>query len=328
MRAFIKQFGLFIAIQLVIAGSVLWSYYRQYPSAQNFLAASIDKHALLERQASPRLILIGGSSLAFGVNSATIAEACNRHPVNMGLHAALGLKFMLSEVEPHVRVDDWIIVSPEYQQFARLSGQSAWLVNILEIDSSNARYFDSQQWASVFDTGVIQRFGTITRSVFDRPGRFFSRNTFAVRARAHYRRYGFDRNGDMVAHLNQKPRGLSENEFQLRYRDEPVQEAISVVNHFARAAEARGAKVFFSHPPLPRKVFEQNHAAIDRLEAELKAKLIAPQLDSAEELVFPVEFFFDTWYHLASPGVDKRTKLLAARIAEQNKGPIAGSADR
>jgi len=47
MRAFLNRFGLFIAIQLVIAMFVLWSYYRQYPTAQNFLAASIDKHALL-----------------------------------------------------------------------------------------------------------------------------------------------------------------------------------------------------------------------------------------------------------------------------------------
>jgi len=226
---------------------------------------------------------------------------------------------MLREVEPYLRGNDWIILAPEYQQFDRASGQSAWLVNILEVDSSNARYFDSQQWASVFDTGFIQRFGIITRSVFDRPGRLFSQNTLALRTRPYYRRHGFDRNGDMVAHLNEKPRGLGKKEFQLRYRDESAQEAITIMNDFASAATARGARVFFSHPPIPREVFDQNHAMVDRLESELKAKLVVPQLDSAAELVFPIDFFFDTWYHLARPGVEKRTKLLATRVAEQNR---------
>lgn len=319
MRAFLKRFGLFIAIQFVIAMFVLWSYYRQYPTAQNFLAASIDKHALLQSQRSPRLIFIGGSSLAFGVNSATIAQSCSRHPINMALHAALGLKFMLNEVEPYVRGNDWIIVAPEYQQFVQVSGQSAWLVNILEVDPSNARYFDSRQWASIFDTGFIQRFGIITRSVLDHPERLFSQNTLVLHTRPYYRRRGFDQNGDMVAHLNENPRPLGHKEFQLLYRDESIQDAIAVINQFTRKAEARGARVFFSHPPLPREVFDQNHAMVDRLESELKAKLIAPQLDSAEELVFPIGSFFDTWYHLAAPGVQKRTQFLAARVAEQTQ---------
>src|SRR5687767_11217515 len=119
MRAFLKQIGWFAAIQVVIFAAVLWSYWRQYPPSQHFLASSIDKESLLRTQASPRLIFVGGSSMAFGVNSAQIAAACGRRPVNMGLHAALGLKFMLNEVAPHIRSNDWIIVAPEYQQFVR-----------------------------------------------------------------------------------------------------------------------------------------------------------------------------------------------------------------
>lgn len=323
MRAFLKRFGLFVAIQLVIAAAVLWSYRRQYPSALNFLAASIDKHSLIRTQAPPRLIFIGGSSMAFGVNSAQIAEACGRRPVNMGLHAALGLKFMLSEVEPHIRRGDWIIVAPEYQQFIRMAGQSEMLVNMVEIDPSNARLLDSHQWADALDRGSIQRAGKITRAVIGRPGRFFRNNSMKT-TRPFYRRIGFFengvfRNGDMVAHLTVKSPKMTERQFQFRYREELVRDTIEQMNQFAKLAEARGAKAFFSHPPLPREVFEQNREQIDRLESELKSKLIMPQLDRVEELVFPITDFFDTWYHLAAPGVEKRSKLLAARMEQQAK---------
>ena len=322
MRAFLKQFGWFLAIQLVMAAAIFWSYRRQYPSAQNFLAASIDKQSLLRTQAAPRLIFIGGSSMAFGVNSARIAEACGRRPVNLGLHAALGLKFMLNEAAPGLQSGDWIIVAPEYQQFSRLSGQSEMLMNMVEIDPANARLLDSHQWAEAFDRGIIQRVGKITRSVLRRPIRFFRRGTMSS-TRPYYRRIGFNQNGDMVAHLTVTSAKMTERQFKFRYRDELAQETFEQINRFAREAGARGAKVFFSHPPLPRELFEANREELERLETDLTAKLITPRLDQIEELVFPIDHFFDTWYHLAAPGVEKRSKLLAARMAEQ-AGATAG----
>ena len=329
MRHFLKQFGLFCAIQLTIASAILWSYWRQYPSDDHFLASALDKESLLRTQASPRLIFIGGSSMAFGVHSAEIAAACGRRPVNMGLHAALGLKFMLNEVEPFVRANDWIIVAPEYQQFVRSSGQSEMLVNMLEINPASARYFDPEQWASAFDIGFIQRFGKMTRAVLGRPGRFFRSKTIS-RTRMYYRRGGFNRDGDVVAHLTEDPRGIKKDkEFAFRYRHELVAQAIDQINQFSKSAETRGARVFFSHPPLPREVFERNRAMIERLDTEMKARLAIPQLDTTEDLVFPIDHFFDTWYHLAAPGVDKRTKLLASRLTQRarNSGETKGSAE-
>ncbi len=310
-----------MAIQLAIAATVFWSYQRQYPVRQNFLAASLDKQALIRTQAPPRLIFIGGSSMAFGVNSEQIAKACGRRPVNMGLHAALGLKFMLREAKPHIQRSDWIVVAPEYQQFVRMAGQSEMLVNMVEIDPSNARLLDAGQWAAALDRGVIQRAGKMTRAVIGRPGRFLRKNTMARTTRMYYRRGGFNANGDMVAHLGVQPRGMTERQFSFRYRDELVQETIKQINEFAKFAEARGAKVFFSHPPLPREVFEPNRAQIDPLEKEINAKLAIPQLDTVAELVFPIDHFFDTWYHLGALGVERRSQLLALRMAEQMKAP-------
>jgi hypothetical protein len=317
MRTFLKNVVWFAAIQIIIMAAVLWSYWRQYPPAQHFLAASIDKEKLLRTQASPRLIFIGGSSMAFGVNSAEIAQACDRRPVNMGLHAALGLKFMLKETAPHIRSNDWVIVAPEYQQFVRASGQSEMLMNLLEANPSAARLFTQEQWTTALDIGFVQRFGKMVRAVFGRPGRFFRKNTIVSNSRLYYRRLGFNANGDVVAHLDAKSKGLREREFRFTHRDELVYETIEQINRFSAAASARGAKVFFSHPPLPREVFEQNRTVIQRLETSMIERLKVPQLDSAEEMVYPIEDFFDTWYHLARTGVEKRTRFLAERMAQQ-----------
>ena len=317
MRAFLKNVVWFVGIQVVIIAAVLWSYWRQYPPAQHFLAASIDKERLLRTQASPRLIFIGGSSMAFGVDSAKIAEACDRHPVNMGLHAALGLKFMLKETEPHIRSNDWVIVAPEYQQFVRASGQSEMLMNLLEANPSAAPLLTREQWTTALDIGFVQRFGKMVRAVFGRPGRFFRKNTIVSNSRLYYRRLGFNENGDVIAHLNVKSKGLREREFRFSHQDELVYETIEQINRFSAAATTRGAKVFFSHPPLLREVFEQNRTVIQHLETSLNNRLKISQIDSAEELTYPTEDFFDTWYHLAKTGVEKRTRFLAERMARQ-----------
>jgi hypothetical protein len=298
--------------------AVLWSYRRQYPPAQNFLAADIDKQSLIQTQAAPRLIFIGGSSMAFGVDSARIAEACGRRPVNMGLHAALGLKYMLAEVKPHLREGDWVIVAPEYQQFSKLSGNTEFLVNMLEIAPSHGRFFAREQWSAVFDRGILMRFGKQARAVLKRPGRFFDRATIG-KTRPYYRRDGFNANGDVIAHLNVKSPKMSEKEFRLVHDEASVRETVAVLNDFAEFAKQHGARLWFSHAPLPRPIFEENRRAVDELEATLAKEVHIPQLDRAEELVFPYDDFFDTWYHLARPGVEKRTELLATRMSAQAK---------
>ncbi len=316
MRIFLKRFGLFAVLQFLLLLVVLWSYRRQYPPEQNYLAASKDKQSLIRTQASPRLIFIGGSSMAFGVKSAEIAKACGRLPVNMGLHAALGLKYMLSEAEPWLRANDWVIVAPEYQQFGRLAGTSDFLVNLIEIDPRHARYLSRDQWVSVFEDGAIRRLGKEVRAVLSRPGRFFRKRTIS-KTRPYYTRAGFNANGDIVAHLNAEPPKIKERQFRLPHDPDSVQETVECLNNFAKAAERRGARVWFSHPPLPRPLFEQNKEAFDELETVLARDVRMPQLDRAEDLVFPFEFFFDTWYHLARPGVERRTQLLSERMAAQ-----------
>ena len=316
MRAFLQRFAWFLAIQLLVATAVLWSYRRQNPAKESYLAASIDKQSLVATQASPRLILIGGSSLAFGVDSARIAAACGRKPVNMGLNGALGLKFMLAQVEPFVRPGDWILIAPEYQQFARTSARSEMLANILEIDPGNARLLGGAEWSELFDRGFIQRFGRMARAVIGRPSHVLRRES-TERTRTVYRRGAFNANGDVVAHLTAKAKRISAAEFQFRYREDLARRTIAQLNQFAAMAQARGARVWFSHPPLPREVFAANCEELLRLETTLKAGLAFPRLDEAEELLFPLDHFFDTWYHLGAPGVEERTRLLAARMGQQ-----------
>ncbi|HPG73671.1 MAG TPA: hypothetical protein PLM49_05215, partial [Bacteroidales bacterium] len=63
------------------------------------MAAIIDKHKRIDSIKSPKIIFAGGSNLPFGIDSKMIQDSLHTPVVNLGLHAGLGLDFMLNELQ-------------------------------------------------------------------------------------------------------------------------------------------------------------------------------------------------------------------------------------
>ncbi len=76
--------------------------------------AIIDKHHLLENIAPPRMLLCGGSNLAFGIDSKSIQDKIGLPVINMGLNAGLGLNFIMEEIKSAAKPTDIVILSIEY----------------------------------------------------------------------------------------------------------------------------------------------------------------------------------------------------------------------
>ena len=97
----------------------------------HYVAAIIDKQKSLRSCPSPKIILVGGSSLAFGLDSEMIESRVRRPVLNMGLHAGFGLKFMIEEVKPYVDSGDVVLLVPEYEHFwnsTMYGGSDLWTV--------------------------------------------------------------------------------------------------------------------------------------------------------------------------------------------------------
>ena len=92
MRVFVRSLSCFLILQSCLCAGVL-VLYRRYAALTlhetGYLAASVDKHHLLVHQPSPRIVFVGGSNLAFGLDSGAIERSLGYHPVNMGLNLGL-----------------------------------------------------------------------------------------------------------------------------------------------------------------------------------------------------------------------------------------------
>src|SRR5262245_31701974 len=109
MKRFLCKLAIFVAANSALLAAAFAVYVKRYPPEKSFYAASLDKASLLRTQAPPRMIFVGGSSMALGMDSGRVARRHGFHPVNMGMNIAIGLEFMLQEVEPIVRAGDLVV---------------------------------------------------------------------------------------------------------------------------------------------------------------------------------------------------------------------------
>jgi len=111
-----KQFIIKIILFFLILFPVFFIVGRDYRTVvkSDFMAAIIDKHALLENTHPPRILLCGGSNLAFGIDSKRIQDTFGLPVINLGLHAGLGVEFMINEIKLSTKPTDIVIFSFEY----------------------------------------------------------------------------------------------------------------------------------------------------------------------------------------------------------------------
>lgn len=115
MKQFFKKaFILIVPILILLITAV---FLPSKSDKQNMLYSQIEKNNLLKNTIQHRIIFVGGSNLAFGLDSKRIKDSLHINPINTGIHINIGLKYMLSNTIKYVKTKDIIVLSIEYQQF-------------------------------------------------------------------------------------------------------------------------------------------------------------------------------------------------------------------
>lgn len=317
MKRFLRTLALFFLIQLLVWIPALCVYVWKRPVQESYMAASRDKHRLLEEQPSPRIIFIGGSNVAFGVDSEAIGKQLGRNPVNMGLHGSLGLEFMLNEVVASLRAGDVVVVSPEYEIFRESysSGSGSRLFLVLEARTENIKYIGLSNVRPLLDDGYFIM-GGILDNVADylkgAPGAGSVNDPTSI-----YKRKGFNRYGDFVEH-----RGKPSKAENLCPRCSEIMTGgtgriLLLLNRFNEECKRKGAKLFYSYPAVPDEFLESHEQRIMEIADRVRGGLSFPVIDTPREMAYPLDNFYDTSYHLTFAGTERRAAHLVERLKEQ-----------
>ena len=265
------------------------------------LYTQIDKNKLLKNTPTPRLIFVGGSNLAYGLDSKRIKDSLNINPINTGVHVNLGLKFMLANTLQYIKPGDIVVLSSEYQQFYGnlANGEGELLSIVADIVPQSKNLLDYKQ---VFT--LVKLLPEYAQSKL-RPILLFykfPKNDGVGR----YDRAAFNTYGDATAHWklpgeNPKPYPAIKESFNL--------DALQSLINFRNSIQQKKAKLYITFPGYQNSSYQKSVTKIMQVKEVLKNNHFI-LISSPKEYRMPDSLIFDTPYHLTKKGVDYRTKLL------------------
>lgn len=304
MKKFIHNLLLFTGIIFLIM--VIGIFMPPTPrSKTSLLFAKLDKDSLLSSVQNPRMILIGGSNLSFGINSQMIKDSLNVNPINTGIQASLGLQYMLQTSLPFIRKGDIVIVSPEYNNFF---GKAAYGSEVLcriffDVQLPNNRNGFFEQFKSLSLMQLVNISTYIPKYVVSKFSPF---EYFGFKKDLVYSRDSFNKFGDVYKHFGLPTEAYAYLE---PITDQFNQDIIQDLKKFEKNIEAKGAKMFITFSGIEKSSFNNNIRQIKMVtDTILKNNFIV--LGKSEMFIFNKNETFNGFCHLNKEGMDKRTAIL------------------
>jgi hypothetical protein len=268
------------------------------------MQAMIDKHARIKKIGGPKVLLVGGSNLAFGVNSELLQRELAVPVVNLGLHAGLGLSFMVNELKSIVQDGDIVFLSTEYF----LSDEGIPDLQLLASKSFPAA-------KSYYSTNFIEQSGRYLENTQTKFKSLFTPfhegpkvdSSVENTGKKIYSRKAFNKFGDNIANAGLTAPTTLNDRVVYTYRS---WEGIEMLNDLWEMEKTKNVTLYFLFPPFPESEYKTNTKVIQMYLDDLKTKLHFHIVGKPEDFVFPDDLFFDTVYHLTEKGRNRRTALM------------------
>jgi hypothetical protein len=302
----VKKIILLVAIVCILLSGILFFISPYLKNENTFLAASIDKQNRLKNLPSPGLVFIGGSGLAFGIDSKRIQDSLGIPTANMGLHAGLGLTYILNEAIDNLKPGHIVILSPEYtiaeSSNAKLASQ------LVDVNPQALKYICSeiQDYIEIFFANIQRCTSGLFYKVLEVTG--FSKNTDKL-----FLRSSFSAEGDYIGHLNEPSRYVFAPDSD---RNANYATQLASLNKFIKLAKNKKCCVYYLYASIAESAYTDKSKAISEFKKEVQKHLDCIILDSTSPL--PDSLFFGTHYHLTGQGRKIKTDHLIELFKREN----------
>ncbi|WP_221394357.1 hypothetical protein [Dyadobacter sp. NIV53] len=270
-----------------------------------FTAALVDKHHYANSISTPKIVLVGGSNLAFGINSATLRERTGLPVVNMALLAPLGIHFILSDAAAYVKKGDIVIMSFEYN--ITVNGDIESQLYVADFTPEDGPFVtDTSGLTGKWKSRLLHRLHAPAKieTVFEKPS---VDDPYSI-----YFRGAFTKEGDIVSQLNNYKGNVHDGNGPISTL--PFRKQIESMNAFTKQFEDKGARVFFLYPTVAESFYQNATTAIYDLDKNFDKHLKARILSKPQQSVYADSSCFDTVFHLNGRARDIHTEKVASAL--------------
>lgn len=289
----------------------------------------IVKRAQAARIERPKLLLLGGSSTFFGIDSDQLEQGLARPVYNFGLHFSMRLEWILDEGRKAAKPGDDIllVLEPHFYDCEEM-GWSNW--QLRAATTWGRGYLDALSPAERIRVSLVAGNATmpleVLRAKSGSPAALMPRRLAAMEPeREVLERYAEAPSPDAFAYSadNMTPRGDMRNTADAIY-DGPAADPATpaaicpevgvMLRDFAAEMKGRDVDVILDYPPFlidgQPTPWRADDAAFARDVHAYGFTMLSPR----SELFFPRDHFYETVLHLNAKGRAARTRNLIARL--------------
>ena len=308
MKKFLTKILIFILI-IAISASAVVGYKvvvigNQYSG--NYQASIIDKVNRLNSIDEPKIILVGNSNLAFGIDSERIEQEIGMPVVNLGLHGGMNNEFNEKVAKQNINEGDLVVVCyTSYSDDGKITDPAlAWIT--IEDNFNLWSLISVQNYPD-----MIWHYKEYFKDCYDL-WKSESGNMYATHS---YSRDAFNEYGDVVVRT---PGGYAERSTIFNQTSLSVpginDTCINRLNRFNKYVLSKGADLAVAAYPVAYGEFTPSASEYETFQNELQNKLDFEVISDFTDYFIPYEYFYDTKYHLTDEGVDIRTEQLIKDI--------------
>lgn len=269
-----------------------------------FMGELKSKYERLKETSGKRIVLVGGSGVAFDCDSALMDDFFPSYEiVNFGMYAGLGTKAVMDLSENYIHEGDIVILSPEQseQTFSDyFNGEYMW--QAADGTFGMLRDLKSENFEAMlgnFPRFALEKLNYVMKG--QKP------QTDSI-----YQKKSFNTYGDIeldTCRENILPNGYDVNQ-KVRFTEDVVQpEFMDYMNDWAKRLEKKGAVVWYRYCPV-NKLSVEDMDDLAAYDVFLRQKLDFPVIGNPENSLMEAEWFFDTNFHLNQPGKEVNTVQL------------------
>ena len=279
----------------------------------SFVGVLDEKVERLDSIREDKIVVVGGSSVAFGLDSALLEEYTGMPTVNFGLYAALGTKLMLDLSLDGISEGDIVVLAPELDvETLSLFFSSE---NTLRAIDGSFSLLSRLRGENIF--GVLSGMWDFSAEKLGymknpekkpNPDGVYNAKSFNS-----YLDISYPREENIMYLYADR---VNTVKLKTEYYGEAFLEFCDYLNEYIESAENKGARVYFSFCPvnemgIEEGTTEEHKAAFVKM---LKDNIDCEFISEINNYILDAGYFYDTNFHLNDTGVKVRTMRLARDI--------------